>query len=204
MSLVLTSAEVATLGDGGLVVRDGVWGPLADAVRDAAVAWRQQGALTAAGVGLAGERLGVRDDRTAFLEPEPGEAPWDAVWRWAETAQGPLSSALWLGLQRFSVQVACYPGDGARYLRHVDALRAEAARRVTAIVYLNPGWTPEDGGCLRAYTPAGPVDVAPVHDRLVLFLADRVPHEVLPTNAVRYAVTTWFRGPQPVPWVPDP
>jgi SM-20-related protein len=74
---------------------------------------------------------------------------------------------------------------------------------VTAIYYANPGWRAEDGGALRLYvdgadgaaasTDVAPVDVAPLLDRLLVFLSERVEHEVLPTRAPRWAVTAWFR-----------
>jgi SM-20-related protein len=77
---------------------------------------------------------------------------------------------------------------------------------VTAIYYVNPGWRPEDGGALRlhaqgtdgadatdAATSAEAVDLAPLLDRLIVFLSERVEHEVLPTKSTRWAVTAWFR-----------
>jgi SM-20-related protein len=64
---------------------------------------------------------------------------------------------------------------------------------VTAIVYLNPAWKREDGGQLRLHVD--PVqDVDPVLDRLVVFLSEKVPHEVLPSFAPRFAATAWFRA----------
>jgi hypothetical protein len=41
---------------------------------------------------------------------------------------------------RVSVQLACYPGEGARYVRHTDASDAVPGRTVTALLYLNPNW----------------------------------------------------------------
>lgn len=58
---------------------------------------------------------------------------------------------------RASAMVARYPGAGAQYARHVDALPEHAdgeRRRLTAVYYLNQGWQPGDGGCLRCYFPA--------------------------------------------------
>ena len=48
-----------------------------------------------------------------------------------------------------------YPGGGARYVRHCDnaCLAGEGekcnGRRLTAILYLNPGWRDVDGGALE-------------------------------------------------------
>lgn len=41
---------------------------------------------------------------------------------------------------RISVQLACYPGRGARYVRHTDASDAVPGRTVTALLYLNTNW----------------------------------------------------------------
>jgi len=103
---------------------------------------------------------------------------------------------------RLSHQLARYPGDGTGYVRHRDAYPAsvtagtasastpgsqggagsekEATRRLTAIYYLNEAWVPKHGGQLRLYNSngTGHWDVEPLLDRLVVFRADRVDHEV--------------------------
>uniref|UniRef100_A0A915INI0 hypoxia-inducible factor-proline dioxygenase n=1 Tax=Romanomermis culicivorax TaxID=13658 RepID=A0A915INI0_ROMCU len=91
---------------------------------------------------------------------------------------------------RSKAMLTCYPGDGARYVKHVDNPNPEGrGRRVTAIYYLNPDWKPEDGGSLRLYPSNGAgahFDIEPLADNLVLFWSDsRNPHEVLPTFAMR-------------------
>jgi hypothetical protein len=93
--------------------------------------------------------------------------------------------------------LSCYPGKGSHYRRHCDNVDGSNGRRVAAILYLNEGWQPWHGGCLRASATmdadAQFVDVEPVMGRLVLFLCDeRVPHEVLPSHSTRYAVTVWY------------
>src|SRR6185295_11601544 len=95
---------------------------------------------------------------------------------------------------RFDLQVARYPGAGARYVRHRDAFGGPESRRVSAILYLNPTWTPADGGLLRLHTGAGAVDLEPRLDRLVVFLSERLEHEVLPAHAERFAATAWYYG----------
>jgi hypothetical protein len=41
---------------------------------------------------------------------------------------------------RMTHQLGCYPGGGARYVRHADASPSCPLRTITAICYLNPGW----------------------------------------------------------------
>lgn len=125
-----------------------------------------------------------------------------------------LDEAFGFGCRRMSTMAARYPGGGARYARHRDALpNHDVRRRLTAVYYANDSWRKEDGGCLRAHFPAEVgrrvegalpndgseegmegyvVDVAPLADRLVLFSSEWLEHEVLPAYAERWAVTTWF------------
>nr|XP_002731455.2 PREDICTED: egl nine homolog 1-like [Saccoglossus kowalevskii] len=96
---------------------------------------------------------------------------------------------------RTKAMVACYPGSGKGYVRHVDNPN-EDGRCITCIYYLNKGWdSRETGGLLRIY-PEGRSEVAniePIFDRLLFFWSDRRnPHEVLPAYAIRYAITVWY------------
>ncbi|CAE8695536.1 unnamed protein product, partial [Polarella glacialis] len=94
--------------------------------------------------------------------------------------------------------LAVYPGDGARYGRHLDASadRGDNGRVLTMILYLNPFWREEHGGSLRLFESLGDkagTEVSPLHGRLLGFLCkDRCPHEVLPAWADRGAVTVWY------------
>eukprot|EP00039_Didymoeca_costata_P024582 m.10738 g.10738 ORF g.10738 m.10738 type:complete len:576 (-) comp4313_c0_seq1:47-1774(-) len=97
---------------------------------------------------------------------------------------------------RSEAMVTCYPGNGSRYIKHADNPNRNG-RKLTVIYYLNHGWKPGDGGELRIYDEDDLdktiLDVPPVADTLLLFYSDRrVPHEVLPTNVERFAVTHWF------------
>jgi hypothetical protein len=126
-----------------------------------------------------------------------------------------------------SLQLALYDGDGSYYARHVDNPGTEAPgardgppglrtgdRAVTAIIYLNAGWTPDHGGELRLWPPGGTaalgtsseasssslsseaedafLDVAPLAGRLLLFDSARVEHAVRPARlAARWALSAW-------------
>ena len=102
-----------------------------------------------------------------------------------------------VALLRGEAQCTVYPGGGSRYIRHTDDARKQV-RKLTAILYANPGWSAEAGGELRLHLrrPDGhsfAKDVAPLDNRLVVFWSDaRVPHEVLPSHALRYAVSVWY------------
>lgn len=98
--------------------------------------------------------------------------------------------------QQTQTQIACYPGEGAKYVRHLDAF-GQNSRRITVLYYMNVNWQPEDGGCLRCYPNDEngkeiAVDVEPLADRLLMFQSRWVEHEVLPAFARRYAITMWF------------
>ncbi|XP_040261094.1 egl nine homolog 1 [Bufo bufo] len=96
---------------------------------------------------------------------------------------------------RTKAMVACYPGKGTGYVRHVDNPNADG-RCVTCIYYLNKDWDAKaNGGVLRIF-PEGKsqfADIEPNFDRLLFFWSDRRnPHEVQPAFATRYAITVWY------------
>jgi len=97
---------------------------------------------------------------------------------------------------RTRIMCACYPGGGTRYVRHIDNPNKDG-RVVTAIYYLNKNWNSQvDGGSLRIYSQLNKgkvIQIDPIFDRVVFFWSDaRNPHEVLPANKPRYAVTVWY------------
>jgi len=118
-------------------------------------------------------------------------------------------------LLRDRAMVACYPGGGTGYARHIDGMKGgqNGSRVLTAILYLNPEWAPGHGGELLLHIGdgsgvggsvaagsgvaqrenTGPIEVAPLHNRLLIFYSDaRCPHEVLPATLDRYAISFWY------------
>ncbi|MFP2933650.1 2OG-Fe(II) oxygenase [Pyxidicoccus sp. 3LG] len=194
----LTDQEVEGLGTRGYFIRSAFLGEArAREVRDAALAREASGVLHPAGIRRGADRThdtSVRGDLIGWVVPEPG-TPLGVLWEGFRELGEALTSGAYLGLGRFDVQLACYPGGGAHYARHRDAFPGQSNRRATAIWYANPGWAPEHGGVLRLY-PEGsaPVDVEPTLDRLVVFLSERIEHEVLPAFAQRLALTAWYYG----------
>ncbi|XP_011870561.1 PREDICTED: egl nine homolog 1 [Vollenhovia emeryi] len=97
---------------------------------------------------------------------------------------------------RTKAMVACYPGHGSHYVKHVDNPNRDG-RCITAIYYLNRDWdVKKNGGLLRIF-PEGWRDkvanIEPLFDRILFFWSDRRnPHEVQPAFKTRYAITLWY------------
>jgi len=112
----------------------------------------------------------------------------------------PLVPDLGKVTSRSKAMVACYPGGGARYIKHVDndgKHQLCRTRLLTALMYLNDEWTPGDGGELAIYKTGDESVlrdvVEPLANRMLLFWSDwRTPHAVLPASKPRYAVTLWL------------
>ncbi|XP_072884909.1 prolyl hydroxylase EGLN2-like [Hemitrygon akajei] len=96
---------------------------------------------------------------------------------------------------RSAAMVACYPGHGTGYVRHIDNPNGDG-RCVTCIYYLNRDWDVSVHGGLLQIFPENRSEVAniePLFDRLLIFWSDRRnPHEVKPAFATRYAITVWY------------
>lgn len=147
----------------------------------------------------------VRGDEICWVSP--ADVPLQAWFQWVDELRLALNRRLFLGLFDFECHFARYP-RGSFYRRHVDAFRGHQRSRVlSAVLYLTPGWQPGDGGELVLYDAADqPVTrVAPGAGRLVLFLSEQFPHEVLPTRRTRYSLTGWYRVREtPVPALAGP
>ncbi|XP_006901012.1 PREDICTED: egl nine homolog 2 [Elephantulus edwardii] len=96
---------------------------------------------------------------------------------------------------RTKAMVACYPGNGLGYVRHVDNPHGDG-RCITCIYYLNQNWDVKvHGGLLQIFPEGRPVvaNIEPLFDRLLVFWSDRRnPHQVKPAYATRYAITVWY------------
>ncbi|WP_225408797.1 2OG-Fe(II) oxygenase [Stigmatella hybrida] len=193
----LRDEEIEALGTQGFFVRTAFLGEeQARAIHAQAQARAASGGLRPAAIRRGADRsedTAVRGDFITWLSPEPGSA-LGGLWEAFAALGEALSRAAYLGLGRFDVQLAHYPGGGAHYVRHRDAFPGQSNRRLTAIYYANPDWRPAHGGQLRLYREEAPLDVPPTLDTLVVFLSERLEHEVLPTHAPRLALTAWYYG----------
>lgn len=153
------------------------------------------GALDFAAVGRGAAqtlRPEIRGDRTRWLEAGQSDA-CDRYRGIMETLRLALNRAFFLGLDNYESHFALY-APGASYSRHLDRFRDDDLRTVSVVIYLNPGWLPEQGGALRLH-PQGEQarDIVPLGSRLVLFLSADMLHEVLPATCERLSLAGWFR-----------
>ena len=149
-----------------------------------------------AGVGRANDYQLNRFNRTDSVCWIEGTS--DPCRRWlqySESLRHYLNRSLFLGLFSYESHYARYlPGE--YYKRHLDSFQGDANRLVSTVLYLNPGWSPDDGGELLIYESGADESfarVTPSFGTLVTFLSEVFPHEVLPARRTRYSVAGWYR-----------
>lgn len=162
-------------------------------------AW-ESGDFRKAGVGRGSNRVireDIRRDHVLWLDDtSEGPAARGYLARLEELRQA-INRRLFLGLFDYEGHFAVYP-EGAFYKAHLDRHRGTADRIVTAILYLNDGWQPDDGGRLKIWTTPGDQErdyewVEPRLGTLVVFLSGDHWHEVEVAQKTRMSVTGWFR-----------
>ncbi|KEF32251.1 SM-20-related protein [Marinobacter nitratireducens] len=153
--------------------------------------------LKKAGVGRGSDHLkdrSVRRDKIAWLQGET--VPQQALFSVLEELQRSLNRRLFLGLNRFEAHYATFH-SGDFYRKHLDSFRGRASRVVSLVLYLNDDWNAGDGGALQVFNRDNDNEVCgvvtPEMGRMVVFLSEEVPHEVLPANRTRYSLACWFR-----------
>jgi SM-20-related protein len=173
--------------------------PAADvaALRDDVLSSDARGALEPAGVGRGtGHAVdsAIRGDRILWLDLRATSAAAARVAEALETVRQAMNRDLALGLLAFEGHYALYPA-GAGYARHRDRFRDDDTRVLSVVLYLNDTrWCEGDGGALRLHLGDGRVrDVLPHGGTLVVFLAERFVHEVLPASRPRVSMAGWFR-----------
>lgn len=151
----------------------------------------------AAGVGRAEDFTHnpfVRRDEIRWMS---GESEVERAYlAWMEQLRIGLNRRLFLGLFDYECHFARYPA-GSFYKKHVDAFRGRSNRVLSTVFYLNPGWTLADGGQLLVYPDAEALapcqQLIPLMGSLVVFLSEKIPHEVAPSSRLRHSIAGWFR-----------
>ncbi|HSC69264.1 MAG TPA: 2OG-Fe(II) oxygenase [Cellvibrio sp.] len=153
-------------------------------------------ALKPAGVGRQGDyqrNQEIRGDAIDWLEP--GDPAVTEFLCWMDKLRLAINRRLYMGLFDYEAHYAVY-SPGAFYQKHRDAFRGNPGRKLSTVLYLNQEWDLMAGGELVLYDEAGVstlAKVAPEYGRLVIFLSEDFPHEVLPAQQLRQSIAGWFR-----------
>lgn len=101
---------------------------------------------------------------------------------------------LYLGLFEYEAHFAKYE-QGDFYQKHLDSFRGQENRKLTTVFYLNDTWQEGNGGELVMYDLQDQhlQTVQPKGGRLVVFLSEQFPHEVLTSHVDRFSIAGWFR-----------
>lgn len=135
----------------------------------------------------------IRSDKIQWLSQTMGQPIQDYLERMEQIRQT-VNRDFFLGLFEYEAHFAKYE-QGDFYKKHLDAFRGQENRKLTTVFYMNTDWQPGDGGELKLYDLDDHLieTIAPVAGRLVVFLSEKFPHEVLTTNAERISIAGWFR-----------
>ena len=156
----------------------------------------QQARLKPAGVGRQGDYQldqQIRGDAIHWLEA--GNPAVTEFLCWMDKLRLAINQRLYLGLFDYEAHYAVYP-PGAFYQKHRDAFKGNPGRKLSTVLYLNQEWDVMAGGELVLYDEAGVTPlkkVAPEYGKLVIFLSEDFPHEVLPATQLRQSIAGWFR-----------
>jgi SM-20-related protein len=135
----------------------------------------------------------IRSDKTLWLEDSD---PIDSEFlQQMDSFRLAINQRIFLGLFDYECHYAIYP-KGAFYKKHLDAFKGKSNRVLSTVFYLNKDWQADNGGELLIYKPESNdvlETVQPNLGRLVIFLSEQFPHEVLPAKQQRYSIAGWFR-----------
>ncbi|MBS0926099.1 2OG-Fe(II) oxygenase [Providencia sp. JGM181] len=134
----------------------------------------------------------IRGDQTVWLEPEMGVAVVHYLDK-MENLRRELNCQLFLGLRDFETHFCRYP-NGGFYKKHVDNFRGQGRRKITTVLYMNESWQQGDGGEIVMYDIQDNelFTLEPLAGRMVFFMSEDFPHEVLPTQKKRESIAGWF------------
>lgn len=148
-------------------------------------------------------KIGRNDDRVKATEIRSDKIQWlqrdnggvvDHYLAQMEAIRLDVNRHLYLGLFEYEAHFAKYePGDF--YQKHVDSFQGAENRKLTTVFYMNEEWSEGDGGELLVYDLDDNLleRIEPISGRLVVFLSERFPHEVLTSHIDRYSIAGWFR-----------
>jgi len=134
---------------------------------------------------------GIRSDKIFWLDTKACSGAQAVLFKKLEALRLECNQSLYLGLLDVEGHYAFY-AEKALYQKHLDAFRDDDSRVLSVILYLNENWQKGDGGELLLHT-AEPQKVEPRAGTLVVFLSNKIEHEVLESHKPRKSFAAWFK-----------
>jgi len=147
-----------------------------------------------AGIGASTSHMvkdSVRGDFVYWLSRDK-DVEFEQFFELADELKEKLNRYCYLSLSGYEFHLAHYP-PGAHYEKHIDEFHGRNNRMISVVIYLNEHWKPGDGGELKIYLSDKEIIIEPISRRCVLFISDKVQHEVLTTKVSRYSLTGWLQ-----------
>lgn len=142
----------------------------------------------------------IRSSQTIWINRWDDSPTLSKMYHFHKHLMSELKLFFRLPLQRFESQFAYYQ-DGDFYKKHLDQLTKTKHRQFTSILYLNQ---PQSGGELVIYSKENKnvieAKISPTPGKFVVFISKDIFHEVLPCQANRYSLTTWYRDDFLIPF----
>jgi SM-20-related protein len=187
------TATAALATDGWCLIDHLLFSAQTQALADECAAMHVAQLLVPAGIGAERLRSPLRGDSTLWFEPHALSIAQQAFADRIDVLRLALNRDLMLGLVDEESHYAMY-APGAGYSRHLDRLRDNNARVISAVFYLNDAWLESEGGALRLHlADQSHRDIFPHAGTLLLFLSDQFEHEVLPATRNRMSIACWMR-----------
>ncbi|WP_242602035.1 2OG-Fe(II) oxygenase [Legionella yabuuchiae] len=142
----------------------------------------------------------IRNDQICWLDSCSEYRGLKAYIAAIEIIRNLLNQTFFLSLVDFEAHFAAY-APGSFYRKHIDQFLNTQDRKISCVYYLNSDWQPEHGGELLIYNLQDELlaTIQPVGNRMICFSSD-LPHEVLPTKAIRYSITGWLKTRSAIPF----
>jgi len=182
----------ALVNDGYIIIDDALPPKLTQRLLTFA---KQQNSYTKAGISASSDfhiDKERRSDNTLWLDEDDGLQSEYLLW--TNGLKSYLNQSLYLGLSYFETHFAIYE-KGDFYEKHLDTFKNFKNRVVTVVYYLNEDWNESNGGELVIYDKEDKylTKVTPNGNKMIIFMSEKFPHEVLPAKTKRYSIAGWFR-----------
>lgn len=168
---------------------------LAGNLRNILLAHCEKENLRLAGIGnnhLLDKNESIRRDKIFWLEKSTSNPHEQRFFLLIDEFVEYLNRSCFTGIKSYEFHYALYE-KGTFYKRHIDQFKSDDSRVFSVIMYLNEGWTLNDGGELKIYINETSEIIAPINKKCVFFKSNELEHEVLMSHTNRMSITGWLK-----------